>query len=82
MTGMCPQQRTFGSWVYTKSEDVLAVARLRTVATSICRRGHNIAKTIDRWPDPIGGVQRDRETERQFKFPDVMAAGGGPEGRG
>ena len=47
MTGMRPQRRTVGAWVYPKSADVLAAARLRPVATYIHRRRHHIATTIE-----------------------------------
>ena len=47
MTGMRPQRRTVGPWVYPKSADVLAVARLRPVATYIRQRRHHIVKTIE-----------------------------------
>ena len=47
MTGMRPQRRTVGAWVYPKSADVLAAARLRPVATYIRRRRHHIATTIE-----------------------------------
>ena len=47
MTGMRPQRRTVGPWIYPKSADVLAAARLRPMATYIHRRRHQIAKTIE-----------------------------------
>ena len=47
MTGMRPQRWTVGPWIYPKSADVLAAARLRPVATYIQRRRHQIAKTIE-----------------------------------
>ena len=46
MTGMQPQRRIVGLWIYPKSVDVLAAARLKTVATYIAQRRHNISKTI------------------------------------
>jgi hypothetical protein len=47
MTGMRPQRRTVSPWIYPKSKDVLAAARLKPVATYIRRHRHNIAKTIE-----------------------------------
>ena len=38
MTGMCPQRRTVGAWVYPKSADVLVAACLRPVLTYIRQR--------------------------------------------
>ena len=35
-----------------------------------------------RGPDPIGGVQEDREVEWEFELPDVVTAEDGPGGRG
>ena len=60
MTGMQPQQRTVGPWIYPKSADVLVAARLQPVATYICRRRHQIAKTIEGRAllEECGGAER------------------------
>jgi hypothetical protein len=47
MTGMRPQRRTVGPWVYPKFADVLVETRFKLVATYIARRRHNIAKIIE-----------------------------------
>ena len=47
MTGMRPQRRTVGPWLYPKSEDVLREARLWPIGEYVARRRHNIAKTIE-----------------------------------
>jgi hypothetical protein len=49
MTSMRPRRRTAGPWIYPKSKDVLAVARLQPLAAYIRRRRHNIAHTIEGW---------------------------------
>jgi hypothetical protein len=47
MTGMRPQRQTEGPWIYPKSRDILAAARLKPVETYIQRRRAHIAKTIE-----------------------------------
>jgi hypothetical protein len=69
MTGMRPQRRTVGPWVYPKSRDVLAAARLQPVATYIRRRRHNIAKTIEGrtlLEECRGGGKETRQPSQNF----------------
>ena len=79
MTGMYPQQRTVGPWVYPKSAAVLAVARLKPIVTYIRQRRHDIKTNIEGralLEECMGGG----EVERNFKSPSVVGAGDGPGG--
>ena len=74
MTGMRPQKRTVGPWIYPKSADVLAAARLRPVATYIRRRRHHIATTIEGLA-LLEEYRGDGEEEWEFELPNVVVAG-------
>ena len=78
MTGMRPQRHTVESYVYPKSMDVLAEARILHVVNYIRRRRYHIAKTTKGQAlleEYMGGG----EVEREFKSPHVVTAGDGPE---
>jgi hypothetical protein len=91
LTGMRPQRRTVGPWIYPKSKDVLRAARLKTIEEYVGRRGSNIAKTIEGRPLLVEcrGAERKRgSTSRQYWWEQEMdlrdeddgADGGGGQG--
>ena len=50
LTGMRPKQRRDGTWVYPKSSEVLAKAKLRTIEEYIAVRRTTISKKIEERP--------------------------------
>merc|ERR1712086_342394 len=85
MTGMLPQRRTVGPWVYPRSADVLAAARLRPVATYIRRRRHQIAKTIegrDLLEECRGAERRSGSSSRHYWWQQEMTLEEDDEGAG
>merc|ERR1712153_211230 len=85
MTGMRPQRRTVGPWVYPKSADVLAAARLRPVATYIRRRRHQIPKTIEGrtlLDECRGAERRSGSSSRQMWWQQEMDLEEDDEGAG
>ena len=85
MTGMRPQRRTSGPWVYPKSADVLAAARLQTVATYMRRRRNHIAQVIEGRPlleECRGAERRSGSSSRQMWWQQEMDLEGDDEGAG
>ena len=74
MTGMRPQRRTVGPWVFSQ-----VGRRPRGGAPTARGDLHPPAPTSDsqnhRGPDPTGGVQGGGEAKREFKPPVLVAAG-------